>query len=96
MQIKNRIIYLIPVFILCGFLQVVHAQSQNEKPPYLDSTQPINVRVEDLLGKMTIEEKIGQINMPCVYEHGLGESEEAFKAVMESDGGLSSPPETIR
>jgi beta-glucosidase len=39
---------------------------------YLDATQPIDRRVEDLLGRMTLEEKIGQMNMPCVYERGLG------------------------
>jgi beta-glucosidase len=30
--------------------------------------------VEDLLGGMTLEEKVGQMNMPCVYEGALGES----------------------
>jgi beta-glucosidase len=44
------------------------------KPLYLDSTQPLDKRVEDLLSQMTLEEKIGQMNMPCVYESGLGES----------------------
>jgi beta-glucosidase len=41
-------------------------------PPYLDPHQPIEVRVRDLLGRMTLEEKIGQINMPCVYVDELG------------------------
>jgi beta-glucosidase len=39
---------------------------------YLDPHQPIEVRVHDLLGRMTLEEKIGQINMPCVYVDELG------------------------
>jgi beta-glucosidase len=39
---------------------------------YLDSSQPIGKRVEDLLSRMTLEEKIGQLNMPCVYEPQLG------------------------
>ena len=30
--------------------------------------------VEDLLKRMTLEEKVGQMNMPCVYEDALGES----------------------
>jgi len=34
------------------------------KPPYLDPNQPVNRRVEDLLSRMTIEEKIGQM---CQY-----------------------------
>ena len=41
-------------------------------PPYLDAHQPIEVRVRDLLSRMTLEEKIGQINMPCVYVDQLG------------------------
>ncbi len=44
------------------------------RPLYLDSSQPIEKRADDLLGRMTLEEKIGQMNMPCVYESGLGET----------------------
>ena len=44
------------------------------KPLYRDASQPIQRRIEDLLGRMTLEEKVGQMNMPCVYEHGLGRS----------------------
>jgi beta-glucosidase len=43
-----------------------------QRPVYLDATQPVAARVDDLLGRMTLAEKIGQINMPCVYEGGLG------------------------
>ena len=32
---------------------------------YLDPKQPIEKRVEDLLSCMTLEEKLGQLNMPC-------------------------------
>jgi beta-glucosidase len=39
---------------------------------YLDPKQPIEKRVEDLLSRMTLEEKIGQLNIPCVYEPPLG------------------------
>lgn len=52
---------------------VIRAQAaQEEVPAYLDPTKPIEQRVDDLLGRMTLEEKIGQLNMPCVYEQGLG------------------------
>jgi len=47
----------------------VRAQSV---PPYLDSHQPVEVRVRDLLARMTLEEKIGQMNMPCVYLDEMG------------------------
>jgi len=42
------------------------------KPIYLDPDQPIKVRVEDLLSRMTLKEKIGQMNMPCVYQSEIG------------------------
>jgi beta-glucosidase len=48
------------------------AQSAEKKPLYLDAAQPIDKRVEDLLGRMTLSEKIGQMNMPCVYIGELG------------------------
>jgi len=41
---------------------------------YRDPSQPIEKRVEDLLQRMTLEEKIGQINMPCVYLDVLGKT----------------------
>ena len=48
--------------------------AEPEKPLYRDATQPIAKRVEDLLGRMTLEEKVGQMNMPCVYVSELGGS----------------------
>ncbi len=44
------------------------------KPAYLDPGIPIPGRIEDLLGRMTLEEKVGQINMPCVYVDPLGKN----------------------
>ena len=43
-----------------------------DKPIYLDADQPIKARVEDLLSRMTLKEKIGQMNMPCVYQSKIG------------------------
>jgi beta-glucosidase len=40
--------------------------------PYLDVRLPIERRVEDLLARMTLEEKVGQMNMPCVYRAEMG------------------------
>ena len=36
---------------------VVIAQDKKQKPVYLDDTQPIEVRVQDVLNRMTVEEK---------------------------------------
>ncbi|MCW5976916.1 MAG: glycoside hydrolase family 3 C-terminal domain-containing protein [Bryobacteraceae bacterium] len=57
---------LLALLALCG------AAAAQDKPLYLDSSQPVEKRVEDLLRRMTIEEKIGQINMPCVYLPEMG------------------------
>lgn len=43
-----------------------------QRPLYLDPGQPIDKRVEDLLSRMTLEEKVGQMNMPCVYRAEMG------------------------
>jgi beta-glucosidase len=52
-------------------------------PLYLDATQPIEVRVDDLMSRMTLLEKVGQLNLPCVYVDQLGkdipEKKEACK-----------------
>jgi beta-glucosidase len=49
------------------------AQSQT-KALYLDVTQPIEVRVDDLMKRMTLKEKIGQLNLPCAYVDQLGKT----------------------
>jgi len=48
------------------------AQAGAELPIYRDPHQPVEQRVEDLLRRMTLKEKIGQLNMPCVYVEELG------------------------
>ena len=48
------------------------AAAPADRPAYQDPSQPIGRRVEDLLQRMTLEEKVGQMNMPCVYEAELG------------------------
>jgi beta-glucosidase-like glycosyl hydrolase len=49
-------------------------QAASAPPIYLDSSQPIEVRVDDLLGRMTLKEKVGQLNLPCVYVDQLGKT----------------------
>lgn len=50
--------------------------SQAQQPIYLDSSKSINQRIDDLLGRMTLEEKIGQMNMPCSYLSVFGKNQE--------------------
>src|SRR5579864_3838456 len=51
----------------------LHTQSP-DTPIYLDPKQPIDVRVDDLMSRMTLKEKVGQLNLPCVYVDQLGKS----------------------
>lgn len=46
--------------------------AQQARPVYRDPKAPLEKRVEDLLRRMTIEEKIGQMNMPCLYLAAMG------------------------
>lgn len=50
------------------------AQPSSDTPAYLDPKQPTERRVDDLLGRMTLKEKIGQLNLPCVYVDQLGKT----------------------
>jgi beta-glucosidase-like glycosyl hydrolase len=52
----------------------LYAQSSAGVPIYLDPKQPIEVRVSDLMSRMTLKEKIGQLNLPCVYVDELGKT----------------------
>ena len=59
----------------------------SEIPIYKNPLYLIHQRIEDLLSRMTLEEKIGQINMPCVYDSEFGKSipskTEAIKKLAE-------------
>ena len=50
------------------------AQGAAAKPLYEDASQPIDVRVDDLLKRMTLKEKLGQLNLPCAYVDDLGKT----------------------
>jgi beta-glucosidase len=50
------------------------AQTAAGVPIYLDPKQPIERRVDDLMRRMTLKEKVGQLNLPCVYVDELGKT----------------------
>jgi beta-glucosidase len=58
--------------------------SHPEMMPYQDPSLPTSQRVQDLLSRMTLAEKIGQLNMPCGYFNELGESAEEKQEVSRS------------
>jgi len=67
--------------LLVGF-HVLFEPTGAQTPLYRDASQPVETRIDDLLRRMILAEKVGQMNMPCVYEGGLGHSiEEKMQAV---------------
>jgi len=51
---------------------VLFAQAGSQLPVYLDPKRPVEERIDDLMSRMTLKEKIGQLNLPCVYVDELG------------------------
>ena len=49
-----------PIFLFLGLFFTGRLSAQ--MPPYLDATLPVEVRVQDLLKRMTLDEKASQIN----------------------------------
>ncbi len=64
--------YLLLLSLACVLAGGFASASEPSTPLYRDASQPIENRIDDLLGRMTLEEKVGQMNMPCVYESALG------------------------
>lgn len=65
------------VLLLCFFL----AANAQQKPAYLDPKQPVSLRVKDLMGMMTLDQKIAQM---CQYV-GLAHMREAEKSISEKE-----------
>ena len=53
---------------------ILFAQSSADSPVYLDPKHTIDERIDDLMSRMTLKEKVGQLNLPCVYVDQLGKS----------------------
>ena len=82
------------VFVGCLSLLAPAAITLSSEPvaPYQNPALPTQQRVEDLLGRMTVEEKVGQMNMPCVYEAGLGNTIAEKTAAVEKFAAGSYVP----
>lgn len=48
--------------------------------PYQNPSVPVDTRIDDLISRMTLAEKIGQLNMPCGYFSELGNSTQEKQA----------------
>jgi len=75
------------------------AAAQPAGPPYRDASAPVQARVEDLLARMTLDEKIGQItgvwlNASEIAKSGLTE-EAYFRGVVPYGTGSVAPAQTL-
>jgi beta-glucosidase len=62
----KTLVALVACALLAPAQSVVNGQGSSQKQMYLDSRAPLESRVRDLLGKMTLEEKIAQLQ--CMGE----------------------------
>ena len=60
--------------IALAFMLRASLRRNSSTPIYLDAQQPIESRVDDLIRRMTLKEKVGQMNLPCVYVDQLGKT----------------------
>lgn len=67
---KNRSFF--PIIAAAFFATTIFAQVRSKSPAYLDPKRPVGERVDDLMSRMTLKEKVGQLNLPCAYVHELG------------------------
>jgi len=58
---KKRLLNLFRAFVVASVLAGFCAAQSQPKPPYLDPSQPIDLRVDDLIRRMTLEQKASQL-----------------------------------
>lgn len=68
-------------------------ERQADRKDYMDTTLPIEKRVEDLLGRMTLKEKVGQM---CQYLRGPDAEQIAREGLAGSFLNVTSPEEIER
>jgi beta-glucosidase len=63
--------FLIILMVVLAEFTTGYAQHA-EKTIYKNPSFPIEQRIDDLISRMTLEEKVGQMNIPCCYKTELG------------------------
>jgi beta-glucosidase len=72
MSNQRRGVVLLAGFLFLGLFPAAVAQTAREESIYLNPNEPVERRINDLLSRMTLKEKVGQLNLPCVYVEQLG------------------------
>ncbi|HYX10300.1 MAG TPA: glycoside hydrolase family 3 N-terminal domain-containing protein [Bacteroidales bacterium] len=82
MDIKKRAI--LAVLFLAIFVLCYPQKNEEHILPYKDSSLPISARVNDLLSRMTLEEKISQMNMLSLSRLNLDKNKEVSVQSLDS------------
>ena len=69
---KRIFSWLVVAICALASITVILAQTGDRTPIYLDPKRPVEERIDDLMSRMTLKEKVGQLNLPCVYVSELG------------------------
>ena len=77
-------------------LMITPASSQPNDPPYRNRTLPVEKRVDDLLGRMTLDEKIGQMTQADHEPLKPNEVDTLFLGSVLSGGGSELPDVTAK
>jgi beta-glucosidase len=60
-RIRTASIHALTAMLLAVGISVAQTSQPSSVPPYLDPAQPVSVRVDDLVSRMTLEEKASQL-----------------------------------
>lgn len=90
MKSRNVLSAVFALILVLSFTISLSAQDE----PYRNPALPIEERVEDLLGRMTLEEKIGQMTQIEKGSISFDETAELFLGSILSGGGGSPMPNT--
>ncbi|MGA2986636.1 MAG: glycoside hydrolase family 3 C-terminal domain-containing protein [Terriglobia bacterium] len=72
MQKKHIVWVVMAVGATLASVSMTLAQAGGDAPIYLDPKWPVEERIDDLVSRMTLKEKIGQLNLPAVFVDKLG------------------------
>jgi beta-glucosidase len=72
MVIKKWLPAYLLALVVCLLVPGAIAQNAGDEPVYLNPNAPVARRIDDLMSRMTLKEKVGQLNLPCVYVEDLG------------------------
>lgn len=65
---------LVTVGATLGMISMLLAQAGDRTPIYLDPNRPVEERVDDLMSRMTLKEKVGQLNFPDLSAAQMGKN----------------------